>query len=96
MKIADNHLIHLPVYSQSGEWLGRVVRFTIDCDHQQVIEYVVAQFPYIHALSPERTIPHIAVTSITAEKMVVDDGLVRIVEPSSLTQRIPTVPSVDV
>ncbi len=91
MRISDNQLLHLPVYTKSGEHFGRITRFTLDAEKQLVVEYIVAQFPYFSPFASERVIPRTAVVSITIEKMVVDDGMVRVVEPSILTRPLPTI-----
>jgi len=76
MRIANNQLMHLPVYTQAGEFLGRVVQFSIDVEQHLVIEYTVAQFPYIQSVSMTHTIPRARVVLITDTKMVVEDNRV--------------------
>ena len=95
MQISDKQLFHLPVYTQSGEWVGRILRFSVDCDNQLVGEYIVAKFPYIQMLANERAVPRTAVISITAEKMIVDDGMIRLVEPSVLANPLPITPTIE-
>ena len=41
MKIPSNDLINLPVYTQSGEHLGKVASFEIDTDTGKVTNFYV-------------------------------------------------------
>lgn len=77
MRILDSQIISLPVYTSSGDYVGRVGRFVVDEESQQVIEYVVRAFPYIAPFCREQIVPRAAVVSISSAKMIIEDSTVR-------------------
>ncbi|MBI5134871.1 PRC-barrel domain-containing protein [Candidatus Uhrbacteria bacterium] len=89
MNILQSKLLHLPVQTQSGQVIGRVVDWSIDVQTQTVTEYLVRPFPYIPLVSVDRTIARASVIDITADAMIVDDGAVPV------TKGIAPTPAVD-
>lgn len=77
MRILNSQIISLPVYTHSGDYIGRVGRFVIDEESQLVVEYVVRAFPYFSPFCREQVIPRAAVLSISSAKMIVEDSTVR-------------------
>ncbi len=71
MRLNAKKLISLPVFTQSGEHLGKVTDINLDVDEQAVVEYLVTSGIIKHL---NLLIKTAQVKSITAEKMVVDDA----------------------
>lgn len=82
--ITKNDLIDLPVYTQSGEYLGRVVDFELDPATHTIFRYHVRSRDSIKDLlqARELVIASAQVISLNNEKMVVDDGAI----PSPATE----------
>lgn len=75
MKISSNDLINLPVYTQSGKHLGKVASFEIDTDAGKLENFHV-KTGLIEGLWHEQLIINSnQVIEITAEKMIVKDGI---------------------
>ena len=74
MKISNNDLINLPVYTQSGEHLGKVSSFEINSDTGKIENFHI-KTGLIEGLWHEQlVVSHSQVVEITGEKMVVEDG----------------------
>lgn len=74
-----NNLINLPVYTQSGLYLGRVVGFEIDKIDNQVSKYFVkSPNPITNLFRGKLQIDRSQVIKIDREKMVVDDNIKKI------------------
>jgi sporulation protein YlmC with PRC-barrel domain len=77
MSLKKNDLLNLPVYTQSGQHLGRICDFEFDPVAQAVVKYYVRSTGLIkELLHKELLINREQVVSISPEKMVVDDGVI--------------------
>jgi len=74
MIIPSNQLINLPVYTQSGQHLGRVDAFEIDIDNHQITKYHIRTGLISGLWHQELIIDTSQVISISAEKMIVEDN----------------------
>jgi sporulation protein YlmC with PRC-barrel domain len=78
MNLRKNQLINLPVYTQSGQKLGRVVDFELNCELQEVIKYYVRGENIIKELiEKELIITAEQVISIDDKKMIVEDLVIK-------------------
>jgi len=78
MTLNKEKLIGLPVFTQSGEGLGKISDFEMEPQSQKIIQYYVSSKDLIKEIfSKELIINSSQVISITAEKMVVEDNLVK-------------------
>ena len=78
MNLRKNQLINLPVYTQSGQKLGRVVDFELNCELQEVIKYYVRGENIIKELiEKELIITAEQVVSIDDKKMIVEDLVIK-------------------
>jgi len=69
-------LKHLPVYTKSGFFLGKIKEAEIDSETQQIIKYFVSSAnPLKNVLAEELIISSSQVISLNKEKMVVDDNV---------------------
>jgi sporulation protein YlmC with PRC-barrel domain len=76
MSLTAKQLIGLPVYTQSGEHLGKVSDFVLDQEAQAVKQYSVRSRDLIgELLQRDLLIGREQVLQITAEKMVVEDAV---------------------
>lgn len=72
MFITFKALVHLPVYTESGAYLGRVRDVECDVEMHQVRHYIVAR----GFLNKDRLSIAVAqVKAITEEKMIVEDAV---------------------
>lgn len=77
MSIGAKKLIGLPVYTQSGDHLGKVVDFTVDQSQHVIQQYIVRSRDLIgELLQKELLVGPEQVISITAERMTVEDALI--------------------
>lgn len=75
MKILSSDLINLPVYTQSGQNLGRVDSIEVDVEDQTIVNYRV-KTGLIKGLWHQQLVIHSSqVISITKEKMTVEDNV---------------------
>jgi sporulation protein YlmC with PRC-barrel domain len=74
MIISVKKLLNLPVFTQSGERLGEVGDVNLDAELHVVREYLVKKNFFN---KPSHLIKPSQVREITAEKMIVDDGLIK-------------------
>ena len=73
MKISSNDLINLPVYTESGQHLGRIISFDINIDNY-LIEKFYIKTGLIQGLWHEQlVIDPSQVISITKDKLIVED-----------------------
>lgn len=70
-------LLQLPVQTQSGQDLGRVVDAMIHAESHRIIKYEVAPSSLLRGLLPSQplTIDARQVIQITEEKMIVEDSV---------------------
>lgn len=77
MNLSHKQLLNLPVYTESNAYLGRVTSFEINAETHQVIVYYVGSSSWVKTLlsekTPELKIAAAQVISLTEEKMIVDD-----------------------
>ena len=74
MQIPAKKILHLPVFTRSGEELGKVSDFTINVDTQEIERYFVKSSHMIEEFfSKELIISNKQVISINKEKIIVDD-----------------------
>ncbi|MFH0804786.1 MAG: PRC-barrel domain-containing protein [Patescibacteria group bacterium] len=77
MNLQLRQLSNLPVYTQSGQHLGRVVDFELDSTSQSVLQYHVRSSQLIRELlRQDLLVSREQVVSLTNEKMVVEDSTV--------------------
>jgi len=81
MIIQSGDLINLPVYSQSGQNLGRIDSFEIDLDSHTIIRYHVRTGLIKGLWHEQLLIAQSQVISISKEKMVVEDNIIK--EPAA-------------
>lgn len=75
MKISNNDLINLPVYTQSGQHLGKIASFEIDTDTDKITSFHV-KTGLIEGLWHEQLVINASqVIEITEAKMIVEDGV---------------------
>lgn len=87
MTLTARHLLGLPVVTQSGKPLGKVHDFTLDSLQQSVTQYTVRNTNVLRGLfGHELLIAASQVISLTSEKMVVEDLVVREGEPAALPE----------
>lgn len=79
MRLTTKDLISLPVETKSGEKLGKIAALEIDCETQQIVCYYVKSSNPIKDLvfQDQLIISPTQVISITAEKMVVEDNVIK-------------------
>lgn len=79
MNLKKKDLLNLPVYTQSGQHLGRISDFEFEPGTQAIVKYYVKSGGLIkELLQDELLINREQVVSITQDKMTVDDSLVPI------------------
>lgn len=77
MLITARELLHIPVYTKSGQFLGRVVDFEIELDSQTISKYQVKTGGLVSGLFGKLLlIDRQQVIAITREKMIVKNGTV--------------------
>ncbi len=76
MSLTQKQLIGLPVYTQSGEHLGKIADFVFDQETQAIKQYSVRSRDLIgELLQRELLINREQVIQITEEKMTVEDAI---------------------
>jgi len=75
MQISSNDLINLPVYTEGGRNLGRVISIDIDIDSNTITHYHVRTGLIKGFWHQELLIHKSQVVSINQEKMVVEDNV---------------------
>jgi len=74
MLINFHNLLHIPVYTQSGNKLGKVFDLNIDIESHYVRSYVIKSgmlTQKVYLIKPDQII------EITKEKMVVEDAVIK-------------------
>jgi len=81
MRINCKNLIGLPVETKSGLLLGKIRSFEIDSETQNILSYTVKSRNLIGKLLSEKVgeliISRNQVVSVSEEKMVVEDNMVK-------------------
>lgn len=77
MLLAQN-LINLPVFTESGEEVGRIADFEIALDGQKISAYYVSPGRFLTGLFKNNLLIRPSqVISISKERMIVEDGAVK-------------------
>ncbi|MFA5092154.1 MAG: PRC-barrel domain-containing protein [Candidatus Paceibacterota bacterium] len=77
MRYRDSHLTGVPVYTRSGNHVGRLVGFVIESDTHEVVQYAVKKSGTLELILPkEFLVNRTQVVSVSDEKMVVEDAAV--------------------
>lgn len=81
MNLNHKQLLDLPVYTESNAYLGRVTSFELNPETHQIVVYYVGSSSWVRTLLgekiPELKIAAAQVVSLTEEKMVVEDLVIR-------------------
>ena len=82
-------ITHLPVFTESGQKLGHVSEVEIDIESHTIRKYIVS-----HGIVTKETflIVPLQIKSITEEKMVVEDSIIKDVAPGETA--IPPSPAI--
>ncbi|MFA6604017.1 MAG: PRC-barrel domain-containing protein [Patescibacteria group bacterium] len=79
MRLRDNELRGLPVFSRDGSRIGKLKALVIDSESHTVAQYVVAKSRSLSALLPQELLVHpTQVISLDDEKMVVKDEFIAV------------------
>lgn len=74
MRIREKNLLHLPVFTQSGKGLGKVVGFDLNTETHVVTTYYIKTHRLLsRPFGSELVVAPSQVIKITKEKMVVED-----------------------
>ncbi len=82
MLINSEKLIGLKTETQSGAYVGKIRSFDIDIETQGVRTYLIKKPPFVPGFSEGLIVHHKQVVSISEEKMVVLDNVVKYKEES--------------
>lgn len=89
MQIIHNDLSRLPVYTENNEYLGKIHSFYVDCESQSILKYQVHGSVFIQGLfGKQLLIDRCQVVSITPEKMIVEDAVVKDMHEESKKKKI--------
>lgn len=77
MKISIKKLFSLPVYTESGIYLGRVKDITADAESGHLLAYEVNNFWLLFGSKNNYLISHKEVKSITSDKIIVEDAVIK-------------------
>ena len=88
MKIVSSDLLNLPVYTQSGQNLGRINSFEVDIDNHAIIFYQIKTGLIKGLLHEQLTVHPSQVVSVSLEKMVVKDNVVKESQPNLATSSV--------
>ena len=73
----DKELRGIPVFTKSGDKLGKIAGIVVDAARHEVREYAVSKSRLLSALLPDDLLIRPAqVIELTAERMIVDDASV--------------------
>jgi sporulation protein YlmC with PRC-barrel domain len=77
MRYRDSQLHGAPVYTESGDQVGRLSGFVVDAETHEVIQYAVKKSGTLEILLPrEFLVNRTQVISISEERIVVKDAAV--------------------
>lgn len=78
INLQKNELIGLPVYTQSGQYLGKVSDFELEATSQTIVRYHIRSKDIIkELLQKELLISKEQVVSLSSQKMIVEDNVIR-------------------
>ncbi|GEM_PF-1345958 len=81
----SNQIIGLPVYTQTGFFLGKVVKVELASDSQVVQKYIIQSVnPLKNLISGRLVVDASQVISVTAEKIIVEDSIKKVSDPSPI------------
>ncbi|HLC64179.1 MAG TPA: PRC-barrel domain-containing protein [Patescibacteria group bacterium] len=76
MFVNSSQLKNLPVYTKSGDFLGRVEEVEIDVNSQMIARYIVKSSRIVKRITSQKlVIATNQVVSLDAKKLVVEDSL---------------------
>lgn len=75
MRLSNQQIIGLPVYTQSDEHLGKVCRLIIEVDTGELVQLEVASSSLVKIFSRTLLINKEQIISITTEKVIVADNI---------------------
>ena len=75
MNLTNNDLIHLPVETQGGQYLGRISSFEIEPASQSIIRYYVKTGLIKGLWHQELAVSKNQVVSVDSQKMIVEDNI---------------------
>lgn len=91
MLISSKHLYNLSVETESGEKLGQVAEFDLDIDSQKIWRYYIKPSLIRGGFLKESLIiHHRQVISITKDKMIVMDNVVKYQDKAMVFDKIKT------
>ena len=77
MYLNKKDIINLEVYTQSDQYLGRIVDFEFDPPSQTIVKYYIKSRDIIkELLQKELLVAKDQVISISKEKMIVEDSII--------------------
>lgn len=80
MLLSFSRLKNLPVFTQSGLRLGQVSDLEIDTDSQSILRYIVQRGRLVGRFQEPLLIHRRQVVSISQEKMMVEDAVIKQLE----------------
>ena len=84
----SKQIINMRVYTQSNDYLGRIINIEIDTETFYITKYFIKTLNIIKNLFQNYLIiNHTQVISILDNKMIVEDNIGKIKEPVSLPAR---------
>lgn len=89
MLLNFSHLKNLPVFTQSGLHLGHVSDLEIDTESQSVLRYLVQRGRLIGRFQEPLLIHRHQVISISPEKIVVEDAVIKLAEGEKSREKVP-------
>ena len=89
MNLRKKELINLAVYTQLGQYLGKVVDFELESSSQTIIKYYVRSKDIIkELLNKELLISKDQVITISEKKMIVEDGVILQKEKKQILKKV--------
>ena len=81
----SNQIIGLPVYTQAGMFLGKVIKVETLPDGQTAQKYIVQNAnPLKNLISGQLVVDASQVISVTVEKIIVEDSIKKVSDPSPI------------
>lgn len=98
MKLTQDQLNNLPVYTKNEQFLGRIGGFEFNTETHTILKYYVAQSNFIKDLlnlSDKLEIASVQVISISEEKMIVEDSITKelIMTKEKMKQKVVQIPA---
>lgn len=78
MRVQD--ILHLPVYTKSGDHLGKVTDVNIDPDDLRIVQLIVKSGVALPIVSDEYVIHRQQVIAVSEDKIIVDDAAAKSAE----------------